>query len=504
MLHRDAKTKFILRKMTRAIDVNFSIRQGDPLAMMLYIIYAEPLLIYIEERVSGLPMLSFSQSTEAFCDDLNVMTNKLDDLEIVDEAVRKFEKVSGAILSRNRKCKIIGLGAWKDKLDWPLDYLQTVDEIKVFGFFIMNSFKGLVKKNWNWRITKVQQSLMAWSSRHLESIYQRVEVINIFALSIIFYVASILPISKTVVQQLEKSIGKFIWNASGKILRVSMADIKNPKSRGGLGLLCLETMGKSLRLSQLLRLMKNGNEKSQKHIDFWMGDMIAEFHTDYGLGLCAKNVPGYFSTLAENVAQARILDIFSEMNWNTVSNKMIYQQFISTLPVTKAEMDAGMSKNETWRKLQLPVLPSTAREVVYLLIHNKLPLEERLYRLGISNDPYCTMCVGGFVGDREHFFTTCHLVINCWTEIRKIVGGLLSPCSLPVSDLDILGLSFPKGPKDISCVWIVGNYVEFMWRALFIKKVQPNSDEMFGFLKYKYKADQLGARESLNIPELES
>ena len=116
MLHRDAKTKFILRKMTRAIDVNFSIRQGDPLAMMLYIIYAEPLLIYIEERVSGLPMLSFSQSTEAFCDDLNVMTNKLDDLEIVDEAVRKFEKVSGAILSRNRKCKIIGFGAWKDKL----------------------------------------------------------------------------------------------------------------------------------------------------------------------------------------------------------------------------------------------------------------------------------------------------------------------------------------------------------------------------------------------------
>ena len=52
MLHRDAKTKFILRKMTRAIDVNFSIRQGDPLAMMLYIIYAEPLLIYIEERGS--------------------------------------------------------------------------------------------------------------------------------------------------------------------------------------------------------------------------------------------------------------------------------------------------------------------------------------------------------------------------------------------------------------------------------------------------------------------
>ena len=73
-----------------------------------------------------------------------------------------------------------------------------------------------------------------------------------------------------------------------------------------------------------------------------------------------------------------------------------------------------------------------------------------------------------------------------------------------MSDLDILGLSFLNGPDDTSCVWLVGTYVEYMWRDIFIKKVQPNSDEMFGFLKYKYKADQLGARESLNIPELES
>ena len=48
MLHVGAKTRFILQFLSKAIEVNFSIRQGDPLAMLLYIIYIEPLLLYLE------------------------------------------------------------------------------------------------------------------------------------------------------------------------------------------------------------------------------------------------------------------------------------------------------------------------------------------------------------------------------------------------------------------------------------------------------------------------
>ena len=117
MLHENAKTRFILSKLTRAIDICFSIRQGDPLAMNLYILYIEPLLIYIEKHIRGPTLhctisgqLNFQQSVEAHCDDLNTITEDDSDLIIIDESVRKFERVSGAILSRNLKCKIIGFG----------------------------------------------------------------------------------------------------------------------------------------------------------------------------------------------------------------------------------------------------------------------------------------------------------------------------------------------------------------------------------------------------------
>ena len=45
MLHEGARTRFILTSLSRAIEVIFSIRQGDPLAMLLYIIHIEPLLL---------------------------------------------------------------------------------------------------------------------------------------------------------------------------------------------------------------------------------------------------------------------------------------------------------------------------------------------------------------------------------------------------------------------------------------------------------------------------
>ena len=48
--------------------VSFSIRQGDPLAMLLFIVYVEPLLTALERRLTGLQLRGpspISETTEA-------------------------------------------------------------------------------------------------------------------------------------------------------------------------------------------------------------------------------------------------------------------------------------------------------------------------------------------------------------------------------------------------------------------------------------------------------
>ena len=228
MLHKGARTRFILSGLTRVVKLLFSIRQGDPLAMILYVIYIEPLLRALERKMSNLKIANIiEQKLEAYCDDINITTDNLGHFELFESLVQKLEKVSGAILSRDKKCKVIGLGNWASKEDWPLSWLKTVKYEKVFGIFVCDSYNEMLKLNWYYRYKKFSNVLYSWSHRVLDTLQQRVEVIRMFGLSRIYYVAAILPIKSGMVKKFETLMGKFIWNWSGKVLRVAIDDIKN-------------------------------------------------------------------------------------------------------------------------------------------------------------------------------------------------------------------------------------------------------------------------------------
>ena len=57
---------------------------------------------------------------------MNILTDQLSDFDVVDLAVRKFEAVSGAILSRDKKCKVIAFGSWRNREEWPIHYLNLL------------------------------------------------------------------------------------------------------------------------------------------------------------------------------------------------------------------------------------------------------------------------------------------------------------------------------------------------------------------------------------------
>ena len=431
---------------------------------------------------------------------MNIITSDLNDLKVVDEAVILFEKVSGGILSRTFKCKIIGFGSWRDKEDWPLPYLRSVSEIKVFGVFIMNSVRAMVTRNWEFRCQKLQNVLVAWSSRFLESIFQRIEVVNTFALSRVFYIASILPLPKNITLRMEKSIGKFLWTCSGKVLRVSLREVKLPKLRGGAGLLCVESMAKCLRISQLLRLLRDGDDKTLHHIDYWMGEMLVDFNEEFGSCRQRQSIPSFFMSLADLVTEARISETITVNNWKIVTNKLLYRQIISGFPQTKVEDDIGRSLSEVWRKIWQPCITSSTREILYLSMHHKIPSRERLFRIGLANDPYCVFCFensGALTCDREHMFCTCEKVAAVWAEIKTVLVSLIPAGTSSLSNMQLLTLDLPKFDEEKTYVWILGNYMELVWKLVHLQGVYLGKGKVFGYLKFKYKAEQLGARSSM-------
>ena len=79
------------------------------------------------------------------------MSSDVNDLIKFDQVMKKFEATSGAILSRTKKSKVMGLGSLKNKQDWPeeVNWMNTVSEMKILDFTVCPTYKDTLTKAWN-------------------------------------------------------------------------------------------------------------------------------------------------------------------------------------------------------------------------------------------------------------------------------------------------------------------------------------------------------------------
>ena len=99
--------------------------------------------------------------------------------------------------------------------------------------------------------------------------------------------------------------------------------------------------------------------------------------------------PGdYYEHISSLIVEARLSDQIDENNWNTILNRHLYSGLCADLPSPKIEQDMGSSLKLACKKLQHDFLLSSEREVLYLLLHDKLPVRERMFRIKQAVDPY--------------------------------------------------------------------------------------------------------------------
>ena len=265
-------------------------------------------------------------------------------------------------------------------------------------------------------------------------------------------------------------------------------ELQNSPEKGGLGLPCLRNRNKALMLSQLRRLLKSGDRKTLGHVGYWTGGILGDLLAGIDDGDHAQDVPAYFDQL---VADARASDIINQSNWKALTSKIIYVQLLKTKPVPKVEQEAGISYKDVWKRVSSSVLSATARDSLYLLIHNKLPVKERLFRIGLLVDPYCEVCLSAEICDIEHYFCLCPRVVHVWQGVRNLLEEVLGG---NCSDLDLVNLRFLGAVRERQGVWLIGTFVSWVWEKVFVRGApELKKEEFFGFLKFKYKmAQELG------------
>jgi hypothetical protein len=313
MMHDNATTCLVLPSgLSRTIKVMFSFRQGDPIAMNLYILQLEPFLRLLRRTLTGLTITNFKLVDESYCDDVETLGEDVRDLVKFDEVMHKFEMTSGAILSRNKKSKVMGIGRWEGKQDWPEEvrYLKVVTEMKIFGFTICSSYQQTLEKTWARVLRGFEKVLFSWQSRQLETLAQRVEVAKTFALSKLYYVAQVLPLPAKISKKINSSLSKFIFR--GRHERLRLDELENSSEDGGLGLPNITVKADALLLRQMCRMLNQSDEVSFRLLGYWLGEFLRNTGYDDNFPELADMGPVSHTMIRMFPLHQHMLDTFIE------------------------------------------------------------------------------------------------------------------------------------------------------------------------------------------------
>ena len=157
-----------------------------------------------------------------------------------------------------------------------------------------------------------------------------------------------------------------------------------------------------------------------------------------------------------------VTDTLTIVTLKTITNKAVYAEMTSSFPPPKVVMESGRDYGKVWSRLNSSVVEFRARDVMFMLLHNKLPVQERLFRIRLRADPYCVHCSSAEIADVEHFFCCCVKSLEVWSWLKRKVMLLVGQ-QHQVVDWDLLNLFLPPSDYEQEIVWLVSSYVMYLW-----------------------------------------
>ena len=537
MLHAGASTRFILNCLSKPVNILISIRQGDPLAMVLFIIFIEPLLMQIKMKARGLSVLGLrenqygwelyrggghvvmEQNELGYVDDINVVLGDPEDMLTIDEVFRKFEKMSGALLNRSEKTKCLGLGKFEGRKRWPLPWIKVESSIKVFGVRHFSTYKKTIDANWSEVLKNFSTCLMSWNTRVLNSVFQRTSVLNIFALPRLWYMAECLPLPADWAHEFEKLVFAFL--KMGKMEMLPLQELYNPVHEGGLGLVCVRSKADSLFLKQTLRMLNQPKTTHWKWIKFYAG---WEFKIGFMRGTRHHKLTPYYEHMMNLFQEGQLMDLCHYCHHRVgcedydckdkklrTTAKEIYAEFTTFFPPPKVEYKPAYSNVSTemwgrvWSRVASPMIDPMSRQVIWRGVHDILPTRERIKRMGLSDldgrkvtNAYCNRCDLGVVDTVTHMFSECKLVREAWCWVRRRLMDLLPRDMADLSNTEFLMMMFPREHFEDEMVWILGVYMGWVYEEAVVKGRVLGDGHIRGYMRYMYfqskqtKMPQLG------------
>ena len=257
---------------------SFCVRQGDSLSPMLYILCVETLACKIrscsEIERSLLPGAKGSQyKVGIYADDTTSLVKSVHSLAALFRVVNVYERGSGAKLNVS-KTEAMWLGAWRSRADQPFG-LTWVTKMKILGVVFGQNAES---DNWWPKLKKLENHLNFWKSRSL-SLVGKSLMVNTIGISKLLYLATILPVPKWVISEVNNLIWPFLWGC--RMETVSRQSCHQAFLKGGLGIINFKIKADALKLASVVSNCSNADSKSFYLIKYFFGAKLSSIRPEW-------------------------------------------------------------------------------------------------------------------------------------------------------------------------------------------------------------------------------
>lgn len=421
--------------LSREFKIERSVRQGDPIAMHLFVIYLHPLL----EKLIGVCDGELDLVI-AYADDVTIITCDLEKIEEVRVIFEDYGLVSGSKLNLTKTTSIdIGDTAQIARRNQNTHSWLKVDRtVKILGIEFQNNQRAMVSENWKKIILGMTRLLNLYRGRIL-SVRQKVIICNTFISSKIWFSSSVLNITNENIAKITSQLRFFIWGSYHP--RVAIAQLALPICRGGLNLHIPAIKCKALLINRHL---------STTHSTPFTAAFLnnpANIEQIPSYCPCIKLICDEMIQLPNNLLQ-------------NLSSKAICEQIIQNMPDPPFAEDENINWKRIWKNISNKYLISEEKSLYYLLVHRKIPCREIMHRIGRTDSPLCVNCNTGVNETIIHKFSMCNAIRPIWIRILALMQARAGTNRLNFDTLSQPVLSFVSRNNRFSLMKMFINYIK--------------------------------------------
>ena len=371
--------------------------------MALFIIFQEPFYRALVASQIVRPLTlpgNDNLKLVGYADDTNIIVRDIDSLTEINKIITDFELATSSKLNRNNKTKIYGLGQWRNRQQWPMDWLKTEkDFLFTLGIYHGNDYLATLDKNWSILVSKIKSHTQILFNRRI-SIFQRAAYANSCIMSKVWYVCHIYPLTESYVKEINRTVFGYLWG--GRYEPIRRTTVFKPKCEGGLGLISCGIKSKVLLANSFLKCYNDDDYRNPLMLHYCFLKMNNVIPKNYSLHDAAIiNPPYYYAIL-------RIVNNFLHFpTFPVMLNKKMYRHM---LPNEKPIIE-NLYPQFRWRNIwsnfcDMKIKPFD-KDIIYKHLHVTLATNSRLAMMNLINSNTCNLCRD------EKVQTALHMLYEC-------------------------------------------------------------------------------------------